>query len=440
MNLYKLLKYNPNHDEKGRFSTSESATFVSTTNPKAVAAMQAAHASSKPKVGGNGTFHTEAGQWTHPSSGEKRIYLNNHSAARGDKVYIVEQKKDEWGMDWTAKIKQEHFGTTSVASIRAGSNKPADIAVQAADDHVTKHGFDARKVKFKELWDSAKPQKSAKSERVLNLFKLFKIKRTAKTRNDEATNKYLTRTSKAFDEYLKAIAQIALAQWDDTQARKSRALGALQKADSEADAASAQVDSMVLIDATGAAVAPLIDELKLIYEEALTQAALDIGFKIDIAAASEDALKWAETHGAELVGMTKDGAGGWIENPNPKWSITKTTREELRRTVLSAIEEGKTNQQVGEEIMNSQAFDSNRADMIARTEIVIAHTEGNIQSWKDSDVVAGMKWSTAKNEMVCPICALNDGAVADFGKPFPSGHLKSPAHPRCRCDMQAVLK
>ena len=47
-----------------------------------------------------GTFFHDAAQWTHPGTGQKRVYLNNHDAGYGAKVWIEEGKevlsKDKW--------------------------------------------------------------------------------------------------------------------------------------------------------------------------------------------------------------------------------------------------------------------------------------------------------------------------------------------------------
>ena len=110
----------------------------------------------------DGTFFHDAGQWTHPGTGQKRIYLNNHDAGQGNKVWIEEGEYA--GMKWQANMKQEGWGSTSAASIRAGSNNPRDIAAEAANSLVGKHGINARAASFGDLWKMARPEKLKRTE------------------------------------------------------------------------------------------------------------------------------------------------------------------------------------------------------------------------------------------------------------------------------------
>lgn len=155
-----LQKYNPYHDERGRFTDEGGASFVSTTNAKSTARMRAAGKTVGKQPKTTNTFQNEAGQWKHPSTGEKRIYLNNHDAGSGEKVWIHEDA--DYPNGWSASMRTDVYGraTVSGASVAAGTQRPKDVALTAAESHIERHGFDSRKVSFKELWDSAKPAKS----------------------------------------------------------------------------------------------------------------------------------------------------------------------------------------------------------------------------------------------------------------------------------------
>ncbi len=109
-----------------------------------------------------GTFFHDASQWTHPGSGQKRIYLNNHDAGFGNKVWI-EESGDTYGTDWRGNIKQTSYGGTSPASIRAGSNRPMDVAGEASHAIVAKHGINPRAAKFSDLWKMARPEKISRT-------------------------------------------------------------------------------------------------------------------------------------------------------------------------------------------------------------------------------------------------------------------------------------
>ena len=139
---------------------------------------------------------------------------------------------------------------------------------------------------------------------------------------------------------------------------------------------------------------------------------------IDFDAPNLAAAKWA-----------RERAGGLIKN------ITTTTRDQVREAVAEWVQEG---QPLGALRRNLQRiFDSRRrAQLIAQTETTAAYAEGNLEAWRQSDVVKGARWNTVQDERVCPICAPLDnqeGALGDIGGYWP------PAHPGCRCFVSPVV-
>lgn len=108
-----------------------------------------------------GTFFHDAAQWTHPGTGQKRVYLNNHDAGYGAKVWIEEG--EDAGLKYQPRIKQDGYGSTSAASVRAGSNNPRDIALEAAYGVVNKHGINANRATFNDLWKMARPEKVSRA-------------------------------------------------------------------------------------------------------------------------------------------------------------------------------------------------------------------------------------------------------------------------------------
>ena len=73
-----------------------------------------------------------------------------------------------------------------------------------------------------------------------------------------------------------------------------------------------------------------------------------------------------------------------------------------------------------------------RAEMLARTEVVRAHHQATINEYKTAGVKGvrvKAEWSTAGDARVCPICAELEGQV------FNIDEIESmiPRHPRCRC-------
>jgi SPP1 gp7 family putative phage head morphogenesis protein len=85
-----------------------------------------------------------------------------------------------------------------------------------------------------------------------------------------------------------------------------------------------------------------------------------------------------------------------------------------------------------------------RAEMIARTEIIAASTKGQIETWEDAKrrgVLADdlqKTWITTPDDKLCPICAPMDGVKVEVSEQFRvDGESLDgpPAHPNCRCSL-----
>jgi len=77
-----------------------------------------------------------------------------------------------------------------------------------------------------------------------------------------------------------------------------------------------------------------------------------------------------------------------------------------------------------------------RAKMIARTETCNALESAFMDRAKDMKVT-GKEWVVTDP---CPICEENGNAgVIPIDKPFPSGDIRPPAHPNCRCALAPVM-
>lgn len=90
-------------------------------------------------------------------------------------------------------------------------------------------------------------------------------------------------------------------------------------------------------------------------------------------------------------------------------------------------------------------FGATRADVIASTEVTRMYAEGNMLAWESTGVVGAVRWRTAVDERVCPICGplhnmtarINaNGFTTELGG---LGLNSPPAHPRCRCWLQPVV-
>ena len=175
--------------------------------------------------------------------------------------------------------------------------------------------------------------------------------------------------------------------------------------------------AVVAVDAGGEA----LDALGLFDEEVKIQM-------------TNDATLAASDRAAEMVGR-KWSDGKLIDNPDAKWRIDEATRDMIRGTATTAVQEGWSNQRLASELKDAHAFSAERAENIARTETARAQIEGAIAGWKASGVVGGRQWKTAQD--CCDICQELDGEIVGLDEDFDDGD--PPLHPSCRCDLQAVL-
>lgn len=80
-----------------------------------------------------------------------------------------------------------------------------------------------------------------------------------------------------------------------------------------------------------------------------------------------------------------------------------------------------------------------RAELIARTELAMASTDGQLAGWRqarDQGLLSRQlvrRWIVTPDDRLCPSCAPMDGATAPLDVPFAGGVMGPPLHPLCRC-------
>jgi SPP1 gp7 family putative phage head morphogenesis protein len=186
------------------------------------------------------------------------------------------------------------------------------------------------------------------------------------------------------------------------------------------------------------------DALETLAKDAVAEAAYQVGAGTSgwtddqLDQANEQAIEYARTRAAELVGKKINDDGELVDNPDASWAITDSTREMLRTDVTTAMEEGWSNDKLADAIGENEAFSDSRSEMIARTETAFADVEGNLAGWTASGVVSGKEW-TADSEC-CDLCQALDGVVVDLDEDFPDdGGDGPPLHPNCECDVLPVV-
>lgn len=167
----------------------------------------------------------------------------------------------------------------------------------------------------------------------------------------------------------------------------------------------------------------LIDAADAGVREAVRQLATS-GIGFDWSLANTAARDWSNQHVAELMP-----------------SISDTTRRQVRQAVAAWIENGAPLEALIQEL--EPTFGRARAELIASTEVTRAYAQGTIEAYREAGVVQRMRWRTARDEIVCPICGKLNGVEAAIDARFinPDDGLEylPPAHPRCRCWITPVV-
>jgi SPP1 gp7 family putative phage head morphogenesis protein len=85
-----------------------------------------------------------------------------------------------------------------------------------------------------------------------------------------------------------------------------------------------------------------------------------------------------------------------------------------------------------------------RSEMIARTEIIRASSDGQIETWKQARQQgflgqnARKKWLTTQDDRLCPQCAPLNGVSVPLDGLFLGQVAGPPLHPACRCSLTVV--
>jgi hypothetical protein len=146
------------------------------------------------------------------------------------------------------------------------------------------------------------------------------------------------------------------------------------------------------------------------------------------------ALEFAQTHGAEFVGMQVT-AMGIVPNPNPAMAITESTRDMLRGLVVRAFKEGRSPAQLAKDIESSAGFSEGRAMDIACSEIARAQCAGGLRTALRGGMthkrwVINSESPTANHDE----CGENTKAGwIPIAASFPSGDVCPPSHSHCAC-------
>lgn len=128
-------------------------------------------------------------------------------------------------------------------------------------------------------------------------------------------------------------------------------------------------------------------------------------------------------------------------------SIEQDLKTKLKAQIAGGLSEGKSLYQIRDEIGALQndedqvLFSQARAGLIARTEVIRAHSQGAAIGYEKSGVVRGMKWLDGQSG-ACPKCRELNNKIVPLGQPFYSdphfGDGLPPRHPNCHCAVAPI--
>lgn len=112
--------------------------------------------------------------------------------------------------------------------------------------------------------------------------------------------------------------------------------------------------------------------------------------------------------------------------------VNEVMATQLRKELVDGLVQGDNPRVIARRIRDRTGKSLKHAQRIARTEIIRAHAEGQLDALERlgvEEVGVDVEWSTAGDDRVCPICLPLDGAIFKIKE----AHGMIPAHPNCRC-------
>ena len=120
--------------------------------------------------------------------------------------------------------------------------------------------------------------------------------------------------------------------------------------------------------------------------------------------------------------------------------ITDTMDQQISRILADGFTKGESPQTIARNLRKSVAgITKRRATVLARTEIIRAHAEGQLTGFEQLGVT-GVKiqaeWLTAGDGRVCPLCSARSGEKMTIEQ----ARGLIPLHPNCRCAWLGVVE
>jgi SPP1 gp7 family putative phage head morphogenesis protein len=113
-------------------------------------------------------------------------------------------------------------------------------------------------------------------------------------------------------------------------------------------------------------------------------------------------------------------------------NVTEDVATKMGRVLTDGLVAGENPRQIAADLDDVLDIGAARAELIARTEIIRAHAEGQLDAFDRLGVTelgVEVEWSTAGDDRVCPECEDMDGKTFSVAE----AHGMIPLHPNCRC-------
>jgi hypothetical protein len=266
--------------------------------------------------------------------------------------------------------------------------------------------------------NSTKEDTSVGKRQALPILKSFSISKGGKDSKDErvtkAQGKVAKKINKEFDSLKSDVIDKITSAWDTTSEKTANDY--LKHIDT--------VDFSVI----GSAISPDIESaykvgVKIGFDKIDKQTnKIDKRDKDQSVLMNEKAVEFAKNRALELA------------------KLSDTTKDMLRPTIVEALSDGLTVDELSDKLQDSYAFSDARATMIARTELAFADSNGNLDAWNESGVVTGKQsiLGTNENHGDDDIANAAQGIIG-IDEPFQSGDMCPPYHPNCVCDLLPVV-
>ncbi len=120
--------------------------------------------------------------------------------------------------------------------------------------------------------------------------------------------------------------------------------------------------------------------------------------------------------------------------------VTAAMSQQMSRTLATGIAQGRGPVTIARQLTKDvQGITRKRANVIARTEVIHAHAEGQLDSFERlgiKEIGVTVEWSTAGDDRVCERCSSMEGETYAPDE----AHGLIPLHPNCRCAWKPVEK